>query len=351
MILPAVLALRPLLVVAALSLHLLGPSPSYAAPGFAPIEIRSSPIDHFLIGRDQTRFGEFEFRGGVTIASSDAAFGGLSGIDFLPNGESFVAISDLGYWFRGRAERSNGWLTGVANAEWAPMLNAEGRPLGAKRNADAEGLRFGARDGRPAAYVSFEQTNDLRTYALGPGLALERPERVRLPKSATGIKRNRGFEALAIAPADSALAGSPILIAERTLNRAGNHRAFVVSGPLAGEFAIRRSDDFDVTDADFLPNGDLLILERRVVMPLGVQMRIRRIDASRIRPGATVDGPVALFADMANQIDNMEGLAVTSDPAGQARITLISDDNRSFIQRTILLEFIWLGPAKSAAAE
>lgn len=328
-------------------------APGFArdATGFAPIEIRTAPINRFSLTSDTTQFGEFAFRGGISLASPDPRFGGLSGIQFLPDGKRFVAISDLGYWFRGTTQRANGWLVGMSDTDWAPMLNAEGRPLGAKRNADAEGLRFGTLGGKPVAYVSFEQRNDLKAYRLEPDLALSRPRAIPLPRSATGIRRNQGFEALAIAPEGSALKGAPILIAERTLNKAGNHRAFVVSGPRAGAFAIRRSDDFDVTDADFLPNGDLLILERRVVMPLGVQMRLRRIDARAIRPGATLDGPVVLFADMGNQIDNMEGLSVTTDPDGQVRVTLISDDNRSFIQRTLMLEFVWLGPQKNAAAE
>ncbi|MCX5514151.1 hypothetical protein C3941_21165 [Kaistia algarum] len=343
---------RVFLFAAAVSLHLL---PSVAgsaeAAGFAPIEIRTTAIENFLIGRSQTRFGEFEFRGGIVVTSSEPNFGGLSGLDFAPDGKRFTAISDIGYWFRGEVERSNGWLTGISGGEWATILNAAGKPVGAKRNADAEGLRFGTLGGRDVAYVSFEQTNDLKAYRLEPDLALSRPQQIALPKSAKGIKRNRGFEALAIAPANSALAGSPILIAERTLDKAGNHRAFVVNGPLAGTFSVVRSDDFDVTDADFLPNGDLLILERMVDLPFGVKMRLRRLDASRIRPGALVDGPVVMEANMGNQIDNMEGLAVTTDPDGRPRITLVSDDNLSFIQRTLMLEFVWLGPTRSAANE
>lgn len=351
MTVPILLAFRPFLVAAVLALHLFAPSASHAAPGFTPIEVTTTPIENFQIGSGETRFGEFEFRGGVIAASSDPRFGGFSGLAFLPGSDEFLSISDIGYWLRGTVVRSNGWLTGLSATSMASMLNAEGRPLGAKRNADAEGLRLGTDQGRAVAYVSFEQISGLKAYPLEPDIALSRPLAIRLPKSATGIRRNRGFEALAVAPADSAFKGSPILITERTLDKAGNLRAFVVRGPLAGTFSVRRSDDFDATDADFLPNGDLLLLERKVVMPLGVKMRLRRIDAATIRPGATVDGPVVLSASMANRIDNMEGLAVTSDADGRARITLVSDDNYSFIQRTMLLEFVWLGPSKSAEAE
>jgi hypothetical protein len=51
-----------------------------------------------------------------------------------------------------------------------------------------------------------------------------------------------------------------------------------------------------------------------------------------------LDGDVLIEADLGFEIDNMEGLAVHQD-GGQTILTLISDDNFSFIQRTILLEF------------
>jgi hypothetical protein len=38
-------------------------------------------------------------------------------------------------------------------------------------------------------------------------------------------------------------------------------------------------------------------------------------------------------------IDNMEGLAVRAAPDGTALLTLIADDNKSFLQRTVLLQF------------
>ena len=68
-------------------------------------------------------------------------------------------------------------------------------------------------------------------------------------------------------------------------------------------------------------------------------MRIRRIAADAIRPGATVDGPTLIEADSSDQIDNMEGLDIWTDAAGQTHMSLVSDDNQSFFQRTVYLEF------------
>jgi hypothetical protein len=94
-------------------------------------------------------------------------------------------------------------------------------------------------------------------------------------------------------------------------------------------FSIKRIDEFDISDAALLPEGDLT----------GIAMRIRRIALAGIRPGALVDGPVLIEANMGHQIDNMEGLAVHRGAAGETVLTLISDDNFSPLQRTVLLQF------------
>ena len=58
-----------------------------------------------------------------------------------------------------------------------------------------------------------------------------------------------------------------------------------------------------------------------------------------VYPGALIDGAVLIEADMNYQIDNMEGLSVHRAADGALVLTLISDDNFSMIQRTILLQF------------
>jgi len=48
---------------------------------------------------------------------------------------------------------------------------------------------------------------------------------------------------------------------------------------------------------------------------------------------------VLIYADHGYQIDNMEALAVHKDASGSVVLTLVSDDNLSRLQRTILLQF------------
>ena len=72
-------------------------------------------------------------------------------------------------------------------------------------------------------------------------------------------------------------------------------------------------------------------------------MRIRSVSLGAIKPGALVEGPELIYADMGHQIDNMEGLAVHRASDGALVLTLISDDNFSPLQRTLLLQFTLTG--------
>jgi hypothetical protein len=306
--------------------------------GFAPIDIRVSPIESFEPGRTGTTFGALEFRGGLSLRSRDPHFGALSGLDFMPDG-SLLAVADTSAWLSFRPVERDGRLVGLEAPRLAPMLGADGAVVTSKRQGDAEGLRVVTEDGKTDAFVSFETRNDVRRFSALPDVSQSRPEPMTLPKAVAGLQRMAGLEAIASAPDTGVLGGSLVIVAERSLDSHRNHRGWILSGPRRGAFSIVRSNDFDVTDAAFLPDGDLLILERFYEFPLKVAFRIRRIDADALHPGATVDGRILIEADLRYDIDNMEGMALRPGPNGETLIMLCSDDNHSMLQRTLLLQF------------
>jgi hypothetical protein len=104
-------------------------------------------------------------------------------------------------------------------------------------------------------------------------------------------------------------------------------------------FSLKRADEFDVSDCAATPDGRLLVLERRFSWARGLAIRIRSVPLAMIKPGALVDGTELITADMGQQIDNMEALSVHRDSGGALVLTLISDDNFSPLQRTLLLQF------------
>ena len=88
-----------------------------------------------------------------------------------------------------------------------------------------------------------------------------------------------------------------------------------------------------------LPTGDLLILERKFSWMSGIGIRIRRIPLVSVAPGAVIDGPSIFEADLGDEVDNMEGIDAHVTAEGETVLTMVSDDNFSIIQRTLLLQF------------
>jgi hypothetical protein len=81
------------------------------------------------------------------------------------------------------------------------------------------------------------------------------------------------------------------------------------------------------------------VLERRFRYSEGVKMRIRRIAESEPKRGCLIEGETLLEADYNLNIDNMEGIAAHRVVSGETILTLISDDNFSLLQRTLLMRF------------
>lgn len=303
------------------------------APASEVVPVVSRSIQQFKPGSPQTRHGSLEFIGGIQYSSSDSRVGGVSAIRFRPNGRDFVAVLDTGDWMTGSIVRdADGRISDLSQLSVVAMRAQEQNP--SKFDVDAEGLAV--REGE--LLVGFERRHRIDAYP-DPGFETAQPRSVDMVIPRRELRANGGIETLATAPADSALKGGVVVVAERSIDEDGNLFAAVLDGPLKGVFKVVRKEPWAVTDGAFLEGGDLLLLERRFSYTGGVGMRIRRIEAGMIRPGALVDGEVLIEADMGAEIDNMEGLDVVRGPDGVPRIIVVSDDNRSFLQRNLMLEF------------
>ncbi|MGH6726940.1 MAG: esterase-like activity of phytase family protein [Pseudolabrys sp.] len=301
------------------------------------IEVRALPIESFD-NRDPTRvrFGALEFRGGLALTSTYEPFGGISALLVEPDGSHFLSLTDHGSWLRGRITYENGRPTGIADAEMAPMLGPDGRPLAARGWFDTESLAEA--DGM--VYVGIERVEKIVRFAYRRDGLAARGVPIKVPDDFKTFTYNKSLECLTVPPKGAPLAGQLIAVTEHSLDAAGNHRSYVIDGNRVMRFSVKRSgDDFDVSDCTILPPADLLLLERSFSYTRGIAFRIRRIPLARIQPGALVDGTPLIEADLAYQIDNMEGIAVHTNAAGETIITLVSDDNFSVIERNLLLQF------------
>jgi len=305
-------------------------------PGRIPVSISARPIASFEPGNaTKTRFGQLTFRGGLQLSGSHPRFGGFSGLWRSPDGERIVAITDNGFWLTATVARKLGKLAGLEEAELAPILGASGKPLHRSRYFDTESLAIQG----GTAFIGVERTHGILRFDFARHGVEARAQLVPVLPAAKRLPSNRGFEALGVLPAGHPLAGALIAISERSGREDEPTTGFILGGRQPGTLQVIRRDGYDITDLAFLPGGDMLLLERWYKPLRGVGMRIRRIAGGAIRPGAKLDGPILIEADLGQEIDNMEGMAVHQE-SGRTIITLISDDNFStFLQRTVLLEF------------
>lgn len=301
--------------------------------GFAhadPIEVTASPIERFRTQSDETRFGALEYRGGFSFSSRDRRLAGISSFRFRDDGDSFVAVTDTGLWFDGGIERdAAGRPTGLSRTRLLPILDANGQAQKAKGDADAEGLAI---DGE-RLLVSFERDHRVEAFG-GRDPLLAAPEPVLQPIPLSELRSNGGIETIAVSPLD----GRIVVVAEQSIDSRGDLFAGIL-GADGGVFTVVRNGPWAVTDGAFLTGGDLLLLERRYEGFGRVGMRIRRIGGGDIAVGARVDGPVLMEADLTYEIDNMEALDVFRNAAGETIVAVLSDDNASFFQRNLYLEF------------
>ncbi|NIX75216.1 esterase-like activity of phytase family protein [Microvirga terricola] len=310
-----------------------------AAAATTSIEVTAKPIDH-LSSTDpgRSRFGNLLFRGGLDLRSPDSRFGGFSALWRSPDGARIVSVADNAQWLTARVKTSDGRLSGLTEAKLAPLLHEDGRPLGRTGYYDTESLAID----NGVAYVGIERKHAIMRFGWGTSGMAARGSLVTLPETIRGeiknLPNNRSLEAIGVAPSRSPLAGAVVTIAERSGGLEEPTRGFIVTGPRTGAFSVRRSYGYDISDLAFLPSGEMLLLERQFSIFEGFRIRIRRVAADAIKPDAIVDGAVIFESDSSHQIDNMEGLAVHQE-AGETVLTLISDDNFSRFQRTLLLEF------------
>lgn len=330
--------------LATLALFACLPFKTFAVEPFKAFTVNVSAIpfsDFEPANPTKLQFGRLEFRGGAILESDNRSFGGLSGLRVLDNGTSLLAVSDSGYWLSAKIKRDNfGAIWKIEDAKMSQLWSGAGpRKNPQKYYVDAEGLTFSG----DRVLVAFEAINTLSSYERNIETLSMEPTLLDLPKSVDSLSVNKGLEALATAPNTTPFPGAIIALSERGERRSADFYGWLLNDDGSSyediDFRIKRRDNFDLTEVDFLPNGDVLILERRFTLATGVAMRMRRIPSTNVKKNALLDGEVMIEAALAHRIDNMEGLSVYKNEKGETILAMISDDNHSLLQKTIYLEF------------
>jgi hypothetical protein len=256
--------------------------------------------------------------------SDDPLFGGFSAIETDADGIGFVVVSDKSRYTTGRFKRdAMGHIAGVVAKKINQLHGPDNLPFG-EYLKDSEGLAL-LPDGQ--AYVSFEQVARVVHYASldGPGIVFAPQQTFK------AMRRNSGLEALAV-DGDGTLYTLP--------ERSGNvSTPFPVyrfrNGAWDQPFSIPRLGSFLAVAADIGPDGRFYLLERQFHGLSGFASRVRRFEMA----SDDLVHAETLFQSVPGQHDNLEGLSVWRDQSGALRLTMISDDNLLFLQRTEIVEY------------
>jgi hypothetical protein len=267
--------------------------------------------------------GRLRFQRGWVLRSPDRRFGGISAM--AVGGGRVTAISDVGVVLSFPLPDRPGELP----------LRIEPLPEGQIPDEGLHDTESMWVDGAHA-WVGFERIHAIARYRRS-GWRLESFAR---PRSMREWRSNLGAEAM-VRLAD----GRFLLFGEEP----GDDERYSPMILFAGDPAVRgagavvlryrRQPGFRVTDAAFLPDGRLLVLNRRYDFFEGPSARLVAIELGDLAAGAVVAGTLIAELRAPLTIDNMEALSVARE-GDRTIVRIASDDNFMAFQRSLLLEFV-----------
>jgi hypothetical protein len=329
--------------VAALALTVACAAPSRGSAESPALPLKATAVP--LNGSDalEVQVGRLRYRGGLELTSSDILFGGLSSVDVTPDGKRMVAVSDNGRWVTATLLYNDGDLSGVSDGIMKPLKRVAGYDQPGNWR-DAESL---ATDGTGGYFVAFERQHRIWHY------------RARPPEDPTEVDpiALKGPDDIDKQPANGGIEGIARLCDRRLLaiseaapgTAPGTTKAWVFDGKWRA-LGYTTTGNFRPTDAATLPDCSVAVLERSFSVPEGVRGRIVLIQPKTIRPGAVLRGEEIAMLLQPLTVDNMEGISARRGARGETLIYLLSDDNFSNFQRTLLLMFELLPPPESKAS-
>jgi len=267
----------------------------------------------------QTAVGDFRYAGGVAISARDTEqLHGLSDLE-IAGTDRLIAVGDLGILLEARLIfDAAGRLAGLADARITRLRDEDGTLPSDKTDVDAEGLALMPGGDR---LVSFERRHRILLYPAGGGA----PRRVSAPAEA--FPPNAGMEALAADPEageDAYLVGAE----ESGSTWSCRAAAACIQGP-----SVEKPAEFGLVAMRRLARGQSAYLLRAYDEVRGVRVSLRIVGAGKIVAEMDLTAPLT--------VDNFEGLGAEQRSDGGYRFYLLSDDNASPTQRTLLLAFDW----------
>lgn len=271
----------------------------------------------------RTQLGGVEVLSIHQLRSGKRWFGGISGLSY--DGRMLTAVNDVGHWLQMRMDvDAAGRPVAFGDLEVAPLGGLDG----SKDDGDAEELRA-----TPDGWlVSFERRHRLLLYR--QGLSGD-PVRLDAPPGYDLQPENGGGEAVAALPD-----GRLLVLSEDGIDVTGLGQGWIGRPGAWQRLSYRRAGLFRPTSATLLPNGDVLVLERSFSLLGGVASRLVRIPASQLHPDAVLEGRELFVLAPPLLVDNYEGISVWQRGDGRVVAHIVSDNNFSSWQATLLMSVL-----------
>ena len=262
--------------------------------------------------------------GFLNIDRNEKDYGGFSGLLIKNAGTEALVVTDKSFFFVLELRRDdNDILTGYSAIKKGRILSSKGEHLNG-RNTDSESI---AMDANNNYYISFESNHRIMMHTEVEGKGIFVPKHPMFRK----LSVNKGIEALAIDNENRLIAipeKPPLGMSDIPLFRLQYNKWEIIK-------YVKIEDNFLVTDAEILPMGLLLILERKFSWTQGFKTRFRLISLDKFDNTE----PIIVFTSTANQFDNLEGMTFWKDKKGEMRILTVSDDNFHPLQQSEIREF------------
>ena len=262
--------------------------------------------------------------GFLNIDRNEKDYGGFSGLLTKNEGTEALVVTDKSFFFVLELRRDdNDFLTGYSVIKKGRILSSKGEHLNG-RNTDSESI---AMDANNNYYISFESNHRIMMHTEVEGKGIFVPKHPMFRK----LSVNKGIEALAIDNENRLIAipeKPPLGMSDIPLFRLQYDKWEIIK-------YVKIEDNFLVTDAEILPMGLLLILERKFSWTQGFKTRFRLISLDKFDNTE----PIIVFTSTANQFDNLEGMTFWKDKKGEMRILTVSDDNFHPLQQSEIREF------------
>ena len=204
------------------------------------------------------------------ITYNDNDFGGISSINVDNKGEEFVMLSDKGIFFRGEIIRDKKKKIKIINfKEKEKLLKSNGEYVD-KRNIDSEGMTKSKNNNY---YISFESNHRIMFHEklTSPGKLLSKHA------DFYNFEVNKGIEALAINSKNDLYA-----IPEIPSKLKNKFPIYIYKkNKWTSKNEIDIHENFQITDAIFLNDNQLIILERELDWVKGFRTQIRMVNFLR----------------------------------------------------------------------